>query len=150
MYDLKPVVTASWPPPAEHCGLYDGNGLVVVELHGDIDLACAARLRTWLDSVVALRASAYVIDLRAVSFVDSTGLNMFVRFCRRALTHEAAVGVLCRPDTLRLVRAHGTHDVLRPVTTFDEAVARATGTEGAHGTTHAAADRPVRAFGERS
>ncbi|MGW6016041.1 STAS domain-containing protein [Streptomyces sp. NPDC055210] len=126
--DLLPVVTASWPPPAEHSGMYDGTGLVVVELHGDIDLACAARLRTWLDSVVALRASAYVIDLRAVSFMDSTGLNMVVRFRRRALTRKATVGVLCRPDTLRLVRAHGTHDVLCPVTTFDEAVARAPGT----------------------
>ncbi|MGN9815545.1 STAS domain-containing protein [Streptomyces sp. SD11] len=90
----------------QHCGLYDGKGPVVVELHGDIDLACAARLRTWLDSVVALRASAYVIDLRAVSFVDSTGSNMLVRFCRRALTHEAALAY--------------------------------------------SADRPVRAFGERS
>ncbi|MFH8463104.1 STAS domain-containing protein [Streptomyces sp. NPDC017991] len=139
MNDLKPVVTASWPPPAEHSGLYDGNGLVVVELHGDIDLACAARLRTWLDSVVALSASAYVIDLRAVSFVDSTGLNMVVRFRRRALTREATVGVLCRPDTLRLVRAHGTHEVLRPVTTFKEAVVRAAETEGAHATPHAPA-----------
>ncbi|MFD0306536.1 STAS domain-containing protein, partial [Streptomyces sp. NPDC127119] len=100
----------------------------MVELHGDIDLACAVRLRTWLDSVVALHASAYVIDLRAVSFMDSTGLNMVVRFRRRALTRKATVGVLCRTDTLRLVRAHGTHDVLCPVTTFDEAMARATGT----------------------
>jgi anti-sigma B factor antagonist len=104
--------------------MYDGTGPIVVELHGDIDLACAVRLRTWLDSVVALRAPAYVIDLRAVSFVDSTGLNLLVRFRRRALTRKATVGVLCRSETLRLVRAHGTEDVLRPVTTFDEAVAQ--------------------------
>ncbi|MFI1413451.1 STAS domain-containing protein [Streptomyces sp. NPDC020707] len=120
----KPAGRASWPPPAGHSETYDGTGPIVVELHGDIDLACAVRLRTWLDSVVALRAPAYVIDLRAVSFVDSTGLNLLVRFRRRALTRKATVGVLCRSETLRLVRAHGTEDVLRPVTTFDEAVAQ--------------------------
>ncbi|MBQ0851580.1 hypothetical protein J8N05_25775 [Streptomyces sp. BH-SS-21] len=73
-------------------GPYDGNGPVAVEPRGDIDPACAARLRTWLDPMVVLRASAYAIDLRAVSLTDitdvtdstdGTGLNMFVRFRRR-------------------------------------------------------------------
>ncbi|MGW0568483.1 STAS domain-containing protein [Streptomyces tauricus] len=70
-----------------------------------------ARLRTWLDSVVALRASAYGIDLRAVSFVDSTGSNMLVRFCRRALTHEAA---LAYSATVRYERSGNGHDDRSP------------------------------------
>ncbi|GLP65358.1 hypothetical protein TUSST3_19780 [Streptomyces sp. TUS-ST3] len=111
--DLSPVVTASWPPPpAGHGLLRDADGLVLAELHGEIDLANAHRLRCWLDSLVALAAPAYVVDLRPVAFVDSTGLNLLLRLRRRVLEGGATFSVLCTPGTRRLLAAHGTLELL--------------------------------------
>ncbi|MDH6572486.1 anti-sigma B factor antagonist [Streptomyces sp. SAI-117] len=123
--DPPPVVTASWPPPPGDHGLVrDPDGLVLAELHGDIDLATAHQLRCWLDSLVALAAPAYVVDLRPVSFVDSTGLNLLLRLRRRVIEGGATFSVLCGPGTRRLLRAHGTLDVFDPATMWHEVAGR--------------------------
>lgn len=112
---LEPVTTASWPaPPGGHELLRAADGRIVAALHGDIDLANVHHLRTWLDSAVALRAPAYVVDLRPVSFIDSAGLNLLLRLRHRVLEHGATFAVLCAPGTRRLLRAHGTLDALDP------------------------------------
>jgi len=122
--DLRPVITASWPPPPAGHGLKRGtDGLVLAELHGEIDLATAHQLRSWLDSLVALAAPAYVVDLRPVSFVDSTGLNLLLRLRRRVLEGGGTFSVLCAPDTRRLLWAHGTLDVFDPATPCEEPAA---------------------------
>ncbi|MFJ6084777.1 hypothetical protein ACIQI8_25570 [Streptomyces sp. NPDC092369] len=57
------------PPPADEGPLPTAGGLLLAELHGDIDLADTMEPRGRLDSVVALRAAAYIVDLRPVTFV---------------------------------------------------------------------------------
>ena len=122
---LEPVTTATWPPPpGDHGLLRTADGLVVAELHGEIDLATAHHLRCWLDSLAALAAPAYVVDLRPVSFVDSTGLNLLLRLRRRVLQGGAGFAVLCSPGTRRLLRAHGTLEMLDPAGTLAEATVR--------------------------
>lgn len=126
MYDnsLEPVTSASWPaPPGGHELLRGADGLLVAALHGEIDLANVHQLRTWLDSIVALRAPAYVVDLRAVPFIDSIGLNTLLRLRHRVREHGARFAVLCAPGTRRLLRAHGTLDTLNAAVTWDEATA---------------------------
>ncbi|MFE3034968.1 STAS domain-containing protein [Streptomyces canus] len=119
--DPRSVITVSWPPPPAGHGLRrDTDGLVLAELHGDIDLATAHQLRCWLDSLVALAAPAYVVDLRPVSFLDPTGLNLLLRLRRRVLEGGGTFSVLCTPGTRRLLRAHGTLDVFDPATTSTE------------------------------
>ena len=81
---LEPVNVPAWPAPGDHALLGARDGLLVVDLHGDIDLATVTALREWLDSVVALRAPAYVVDLRRTTFIDSTGLNLVLRRRRRS------------------------------------------------------------------
>lgn len=90
------------------------DGLVLAELHGETDLATIHHLRSWLDSLAALAALSYVVDLRPVSFVDSAGLNLLLRLRlrRRVLEAGGTFSVLCTEDTRRLLRAHGTLDVL--------------------------------------
>lgn len=118
----KPVLTASWPPPpGDHTLRCTADGLVLAELHGEIDLATAHHLRSWLDALAALAAPAYVVDLRPVSFVDSTGLNLLLRLRRRVLERGGSFAVLCAPATRRLLRAHGTLDILSPAATWEEA-----------------------------
>lgn len=121
---LDPVATPAWPAPGEHALLGARDGLLVVDLHGDVDLATATPLREWLDSVVALRAPAYVVDLRRTTFIDSTGLNLVLRFRRRVRESEAGFAVVCAPRTVRLLRAHGTLDVLDPAPGLPEAASR--------------------------
>lgn len=129
VYDngLERVPTPAWPAPGEHALLGAPDGLLVVDLHGDVDLATATPLREWLDSVVALRAPAYVVDLRRTTFIDSTGLNLVLRFRRRVLEREAGFAVVCAPRTVRLLRAHGTLDLLDPVPGLPEAASRIAG-----------------------
>lgn len=124
---LEQVPIPAWPAPGQHALLGARDGLLVVDLHGDLDLATATPLREWLDSVVALRAPAYVVDLRRTTFIDSTGLNLVLRFRRRVLEFEAGFAVVCAPRTVRLLRAHGTLDVLDPVPGLPEAASRIAG-----------------------
>jgi anti-anti-sigma factor len=52
------------------------DGTVVIEVRGEIDVASAAQLRTTLiDTVSNLRPICIVVDLRHVTFVDSTGIG---------------------------------------------------------------------------
>ncbi|MGX1372263.1 anti-sigma B factor antagonist [Streptomyces canus] len=96
----------------------------LTESRGEAGLGAAHRLRCRLDSLVALAAPAYVDDLRPVSFVDSTGLNLLLRLCRRVLEGGATFSVLCAPGTRRLLRAHGTLEVFDPADTWEGATRR--------------------------
>ncbi|MGI5451943.1 anti-sigma factor antagonist [Streptomyces sp. CA-249302] len=125
---LEPATTVSWPPPPDDHGLLSAaDGLLIAELRGDIDLATASHLRFWLDSVAALRAPAYAVDLRAVTFIDSTGLSLLLRIRRRVLDDGGRFALVCAARTVRVLRAHGTLDVLDPAVSLDEAVARLAG-----------------------
>ncbi|WP_327426289.1 STAS domain-containing protein [Streptomyces sp. NBC_01236] len=121
---LERINGVSWPPPSEHAHLYAGAGLLLVELRGDIDLAAVPHIRPWLDSVAALPARLYVVDLRSTSFVDGTGLGMVLRFRERVTDADADFGLLCARRVHRLLRAHGSLDMLSPAATLDEVLAR--------------------------
>ncbi|RRR81418.1 STAS domain-containing protein [Streptomyces sp. RP5T] len=96
----------------------------LTESRGEAGLGAAHRLRGRLACLVALAAPAYVVDLRPVSFVDSTGLNLLLRLRRRVLEGGATFSVLCAPGTRRLLRAHGTLEVFDPADTWDGATRR--------------------------
>lgn len=51
---------------------------VVVELDGELDLASAPDLRARLLELVNKRPELVVLDLSKLSFVDSTGISLFV------------------------------------------------------------------------
>jgi anti-anti-sigma factor len=55
------------------------DGRVVVEVRGEIDMACADRLRDILvDAVRRLRPARLVVDMLHVTFIDSTGVGALV------------------------------------------------------------------------
>ena len=63
-------------------GVQRRNGVVIVEPHGELDLATVETLRAALDGVE--HAGRLVVDLRGLSFLDSTGLHLLVALHRRA------------------------------------------------------------------
>ncbi|MEU6238763.1 STAS domain-containing protein [Kitasatospora sp. NPDC047058] len=67
------------------------NGWTVVPLSGDLDDYAALEVRRLLDVLVDGGAVRMVVDLAAVGFVDSTGLNVLLGAARRV---RAGHGVL--------------------------------------------------------
>jgi anti-anti-sigma factor len=72
-----------------------GDG--VVRLIGEIDMATAPTLQRYLELV----PSVSVLDLRAVTFIDSSGLSVLVRAHRERpisepLTLRSPLGAVCR------------------------------------------------------
>ena len=59
------------------------RGRVIVAPHGELDLATVDRLRESVDGLVASGFGLVVLDLRGLSFMDSTGLSFIVEQARR-------------------------------------------------------------------
>jgi anti-anti-sigma factor len=122
---LEPIGPDHWAPAGEHTLLKDEKGLLIAELHGDVDLATATGLRLWLDSSLRWDAPGHVVDLRPVDFIDSTGLSVLLRFRGRVLAAERGFALLCDAGQRRLLQAHGTLDVFDPTATLADALVRA-------------------------
>ena len=58
------------------------NDVAIVQPHGELDLATVETLRVALDGVE--NAGRLVLDLRGLSFIDSTGLGRLVALHQRA------------------------------------------------------------------
>jgi anti-sigma B factor antagonist len=59
------------------------DGQIVVALAGELDIATSARVKEALDELAQARSCRLVVDLSRLSFVDSTGLAMFVALDKR-------------------------------------------------------------------
>ena len=64
-------------PPCQLATTRDG-AVALVELRGDVDLACAASIRSELRTVFVEGGDELRVDLSGVHFIDSTGLGALV------------------------------------------------------------------------
>jgi anti-sigma B factor antagonist len=65
------------------------NGLVAVAtLSGRFDAYTVPAINSWLDAVTAAPPARVVLDLKDVTFADSTGLAALVRGMKRAREHK--------------------------------------------------------------
>ena len=71
--DDQPGIRVAAPP----------GGVAVVAVSGDVDLAGAGRVGTAVGQALARRPAALVVDMSAVTFLDSSGLDQLVE-ARRA------------------------------------------------------------------
>jgi anti-sigma B factor antagonist len=79
----------------------DGVELVLVE--GEVDIASASRLITVLNSSVAEAIKSVIVDLSHVGFMDSTGLALLINAHRRLTLRRKGFAVVCPPGPLRRV-----------------------------------------------
>jgi len=71
--------------------------VVTMALHGEVDILTVDEVRRSLTEAVESRPSAIVVDLSALSFIDSTGLGALIFGFQRA--REAGIGFrLARPS----------------------------------------------------
>ena len=79
----------------------DGVELVLVE--GEVDIASASRLISVLNSSVADAIKSVIVDLSQVGFMDSTGLALLINAHRRLTLRRKGFAVVCPPGPLRRV-----------------------------------------------
>jgi anti-sigma B factor antagonist len=101
----------------------DGHtGLIAAE--GEIDLAGAPRLREAFSDVLAAGCTRLVMDLRQVTFIDSTGLGVIVGAGKKVAGLQGALRIVC--DDRRLLRLLAITGISRSLTvtaTPEEALA---------------------------
>jgi anti-sigma B factor antagonist len=84
---------------------------VVVSPHGEVDLTTSPALRVTVDRLIHDGASAVVLDLSDVGFIDSTALGVLVSFHHRL--GERLIIAAVRPTVLRLLEITKFTSVLR-------------------------------------
>ena len=75
----------------------------VVEPSGEIDLATAPELEACLDALFESGTRRIIIDLRDVTFIDSTGLRALLRARGRLEVTRGILVVVCENASIRRV-----------------------------------------------
>jgi anti-sigma B factor antagonist len=73
------------------------DGTVVLELCGDLDLASAPTVEAVLRQVTAEPPPLLVLDLRAVTFLDSAGVVLILRACRGQKAADQGLRIVLDP-----------------------------------------------------
>ena len=79
------------------------DGVDVLLVEGEIDVATAPRLIAALNDAVADAVRSVVIDLTSVGFMDSTGLALLINAHRRLTRRRKGFAVVCPAGPLRRV-----------------------------------------------
>jgi anti-sigma B factor antagonist len=98
---------------------------VVLCLGGDLDLWSAPQLKSTLNGVFAAGHSRVVLDLRQVSFMDSTALGVMVGVHRRLDADERLAIAAAAPAVLRIFELSGLTAGLRVYVTREAALSYA-------------------------
>ncbi len=97
----------------------------LIHVKGEIHVSTAPEFAARLDEAIATDASAVVLDLTEVEFIDSTGLSVLLNGLRRLTRRSGTMSLVCtNPTVLRLfeiTRLDSTFDI---APTRDEAIAR--------------------------
>jgi anti-anti-sigma factor len=85
----------------------DARGVVHVALRGELDLAGAERLQEALEALCAAREPA-VVDMRGLTFMDSTGVRLLLQMAERAREDTWALQVVAPVSGEALLTIHET------------------------------------------
>ncbi len=98
-------------------------GCPVLEVQGEVDIDTAPALDDWLTAALDGGATAIVVDLRRVGFLDSTGLTVLVRAHKRLAATSGALDVVVSDEAiLRVLSITGLDTVLRVHRSLTEAL----------------------------
>ncbi|HWD75797.1 MAG TPA: STAS domain-containing protein [Solirubrobacteraceae bacterium] len=98
-----------------------GDGLCVVVLEGEIDLATAPVLKSAVTELLPKGLSRFIIDLSGVRHMDSTGLGVLVGFRRRLADHSRMAIAGARSNVRAVIELTGLD--FQVFGTVEEAVA---------------------------
>ncbi|MBL1073945.1 STAS domain-containing protein [Nocardia sp. 2] len=98
------------------------DGVTVLSVSGEVDLATAPALENAIDAVLGGQPAAFVIDLSKVSFLASAGMAALVAAHQRAGGTKIAV-VADGPATSRQLKMTSLDQVFALHAVLDEAIA---------------------------
>lgn len=102
----------------------DADGVAVVALTGELDIGTADAFVGHLDEMTAQEAPRVCVDLCALRFMDSTGLQAIIRARNAALGARGKFAIACASGPpRRVLELTGMADVIAIAETRDEAVA---------------------------
>jgi anti-anti-sigma factor len=87
----------------------------IIRLYGEFDLSAEKRFREKLDSALDVATATLVLDLRGLTFMDSTGLRNLVSLSNRAERDGVDFAVLCDEGNVRHVLRETGLDAILPV-----------------------------------
>jgi len=101
----------------------DHDGYAVVTVVGEVDVTTGFRLRDPLHELVDRKLWHHVVDLRGVTFLDSTGLGILVGDHRRLRDRDGSLQVVCAPGLVsRVFRLTGVDRIVPVRQSVEDAV----------------------------
>jgi anti-sigma B factor antagonist len=95
-------------------------GVIVAE--GEIDLAAAPRLREAMTDHLTAGRVHLLMDLSAVTFIDSTGLGVLVGAAKKSVGLGGSLRIVCANErVLRLLAITGISRSMKVLPTLEEA-----------------------------
>jgi len=96
------------------------DGIVIAAVSGEIDLSNAARLTGNITGAVTNEATALIVDLSDVTFMDSAGVRMLLELAKRLEWRDQALRLMVPADSL--IRKVLTVSGVDGVVTVDDSV----------------------------
>ncbi|MGQ9698720.1 MAG: STAS domain-containing protein [Armatimonadota bacterium] len=81
--------------------LNDVDGIPTVEVSGEIDLSTLPHFQRILDEAIAANCRDLLVDLRSVTFIDSSGVGALIGAKKRLLANRGELHVVCGDDVVR-------------------------------------------------
>ena len=104
------LLESTGPPEAFRVKIRPDRNRVLVVPHGELDVATTPLVAEEIDALAARGFDSIVVDLRATSFIDSTGVHLLLRQTAR---RDAHVTVIDGPKQVaRVFDLAGVRDVL--------------------------------------
>ncbi|MFJ2261779.1 STAS domain-containing protein [Streptomyces sp. NPDC087844] len=106
--------------PGAHARCFPLGRATVVELHGEIDVFTVAKITVDLDTATGQPVPHVIVDLRQVSFMDSSGLHMLSRAHHRARARNGGIQLVSDQPRIRQLLRLTALDHIPLSATLDE------------------------------
>ena len=80
-----------------------GDGFIIIQLEGEVDMATSPELRETLDAQTKLRQPVLLFDFTQVTYIDSSGLATLVEYCRNVQGWGGKLGLYGLNERVRTV-----------------------------------------------
>lgn len=98
------------------------DAFTVVEVTGELDVYTAPVLEETLGDLVDAGSVDIVVDLRGVTFMDSTGLGLLIKALKWTREHDGSLHIVANTEkVLKVFRVTGLDSVLSLHSSVDEA-----------------------------